>query len=131
MKNVGAAAVMVLLMACGVYAGDESGVQPATMEKYQKVKALVEALPGTPAARFAPETIKGAVASMAAAQDGLKSGSDKATREAVEMALLQVALAGAQSEERAAASETDTARKELSGLERRLSAILAGKGDAQ
>ncbi len=124
--------VPVLLTVCvqaGGAAEERGGVQPATMEKYQKARERVDALSGTPAATYAPEVIKDAAKSIASAQEGLKAGNDKATRESAEMALLQATLAGVLAEERAAAEKTAAAKSALDKLEQRLAAILAGKGD--
>jgi hypothetical protein len=116
--------------ALSAYAADENGgVQPATMEKYKKVREQVEALPNTTAAKYAPEIIKDANKSLTAAQNGLKAGNDKATRESAEMSMLQVTLAGVLADERATAAKTNAAKEALEKLEQRLSAILAGKGD--
>jgi hypothetical protein len=126
--------VMMLLcfFASIAYAADESGaVQPATTEKYQKVRNQVEALENQPAGKRAPEVLKQAVQSIAAAQEGLKSGNDKTTREYTEMAALQVILAGALADERDAVAATESARKLLAAHENRLSNILSGKGDKQ
>jgi hypothetical protein len=113
-----------------VSAADESGaVQPATTEKYQKVRNQVEALVNLPAGKRAPEVVEQAGKSIATAQEGLKSGSDKMTREYTEMAALQVILATALAEERDAATATENARKLLTAHENRLTNILAGKGD--
>jgi len=124
--------VPVLLAVCvqaGGAADDAGGVQPVTMEKYQKARERVEALPGTPSATYAPEVVKEAAKSLALAQEGLKAGNDKATRESVEMAQLQVILAGVLAEERVAAEKSAAAKVALDKLEQRLAAILAGKGD--
>jgi hypothetical protein len=113
-----------------VSAADESGaVQPATTEKYQKVRNQVEALVNLPAGKRAPEVVEQAGKSIATAQDGLKSGSDKITREYTEMAALQVILATALAEERDAAAATENAHKLLVSHENRLTTILSGKGD--
>ncbi len=129
MKRLCFGIMIGLAFCCTVYAADDGGVQPATMEKYQKVRVQVEALSTAPAVKLAPEAVKDAQKSIAEAQEGLKNGNDKATREAVEKSLLQVTLAGVLAEERAAAEKTAAALKELTALERRLAAILAGKGD--
>ena len=122
--------VLLAVSASGSFAADESaGVQPATMEKYQKVRERVEALPASPAAKYAQEVVKEANKSLASAQDGLKAGNDKATREFAEMAMLQVTLAGVFADERATAEKTAAAKDALEKLEQRLAAILAGKGD--
>lgn len=126
--------VMVLLCICFsiVYAADESGaVQPATTEKYQKVRNQVETLESLPAGKRAPEVLKKARQSIATAQEGLKSGDDKMTREYTEMAALQVILATALAEERDAAAASENARKLLVAHENRLANILSGKGDKQ
>lgn len=115
--------------AVSVFAADEaSGVLPATMEKYKATKEKVEALAGTAVAQRAPEVVEAAVKSIAAAQEGLKSGSDKATYESVEKALLQISLGTVLAAERASEEKTAAARAELEKLEKRLSDILAGKG---
>jgi len=124
--------VMLFLCVCAsiVYAADESGtVQPSTTEKYQKVRGQVEALVNLPAGKGAPEVVEQAGKSIATAQEGLKIGSDKMTREYTEMAALQVVLATALTEERDAATATENARKLLVSNENRLAAILSGKGD--
>ena len=119
----------VALLTCSAYADETGGVQPATIEKYQKVKQQVESLGGSPASSLAPEVTAEAARSLAAAQEGLKAGSERATREAVETALLQVTLARVLADERQSAGKTSTVRSELEKLEKRLAAILAGKGD--
>jgi hypothetical protein len=124
--------VMLFLCVCAgiAYAADESGtVQPSTTEKYQKVREQVEALVNLPAGKGAPEVVEQARKSIATAQEGLKNGSDKMTREYTEMAALQVVLAVALTEERDAATATENARKLLVSNENRLATILSGKGD--
>lgn len=131
-KQLSVLLVPLILAVCvqtGVAADDAGGVQPSTMEKYQKARERVEALPKAPAAKYAPEVIEDANKSLAAAQEGLKTGNDKSTRESTEMALLQVTLAGVLADERAAAEKTAAAKAALEKLEQRLAAILAGKGD--
>lgn len=123
---------MVFQFVCAsiVCAADESGaVQSATMEKYQKVRGQVEALANLPAGKRAPEVFEQARKSIATAQEGLKGGSDKMTREYTEMAALQVILATALAEERDAAEATENARNLLASHESRLATILSGKGD--
>ena len=126
--------ILVMLFQCVcagvVSAADESGsVQPATTEKYQKVRNQVDALEKLPAGKLAPEVVEQARKSISTAQGGLKSGSDKITREYTEMAALQAILAGALAEEREAAAATENARKLLTAHENRLTAILSGKGE--
>jgi gamma-glutamylcysteine synthetase len=117
---------------CIVHAADESGaVQPATTEKYQKVRNQVETLENLPAGKRAPEVLEKARRSIATAQEGLKSGDDKMTREYSEMAALQVIHATALAEELDAAAMAENARKLLDTHETRLGAILSGKGDKQ
>ena len=84
MKNVAVVMAAVVMLSFPAHADDTGGVQPATMEKYQKVKQQVEALAGTPAASLAPEVATEAARSVAAAQEGLKAGNDRVTHEAVE-----------------------------------------------
>lgn len=129
MRNVAVVMAAVVMLSFPAHADDTGGVQPATMEKYQKVKQQVEALAGTPAASLAPEVATEAARSVAAAQEGLKAGNDRVTHEAVETALLQVTLARVLADERLSAGKTSVVRAELEKLEQRLAAILAGKGD--
>ncbi|MDD5285901.1 MAG: DUF4398 domain-containing protein [Desulfuromonadaceae bacterium] len=126
--------LLVMLFHCicaaTLFASDESGaVQPATTEKYQKVRLQVETLAKMPAGKSAPEVVEQARKSIATAQEGLKRGNDKITRDYAEMAALQVILANALAEERDAATAAESARKMLSAHESRLAAILSGKGD--
>ena len=113
-----------------VSAAEESGtIQPATTEKYQKVRKQVDELANLPAGKRAPEVVEQAKKSIATAQEGLKSGNDKKTREYSEMAALQVLLTAAMAEERDATASAENARKVLVSHENRLTAILSGKGD--
>jgi hypothetical protein len=121
-----------LCLACliaSVCHAENGGVKPATMEKYQKAKQQVEELAKGSASKYAPEIVTAAHASIDLAQNGLKAGSENQTMEAVEMANLQVKLAGALTEERVAAEKSEAAKRELLAFEKRLEAILAGKGD--
>ncbi|MBI5485378.1 MAG: DUF4398 domain-containing protein [Deltaproteobacteria bacterium] len=129
-RNVFYVMLLLCIWAGVVHAADESGaVQPATTEKYQKVRNQVELLENQPGGKKAPEVLEQARKSIATAQAGLKSGSDKTTSEYAEMAALQVVLAGALAEERDAAAATENARKLLVSHENRLTSILSGKGD--
>ncbi|MEI7815769.1 MAG: hypothetical protein WCI45_01135 [Desulfuromonadales bacterium] len=130
-KTSGALLVTALLCLCSttVFAVDDAaGVLPTTMEKYKTTKEKVEALTGTAVAKRAPEVVSDAGKSIAAAQEGLKSGSDSITHEAVEKALLQITFAHVLAAERGAEELTAVAKAELEKQERRLSDILAGKG---
>lgn len=130
MRRVICSLLLAAVCSTALYAAEEaSGVQPATMEKYQKAKQRVEALATAVSAKYAPEVVADAARSISAAQEGLQAGSDRATREAVETALLQVTLAGVLADERIAAEKAKSAKAELERLEQRLAAILAGKGD--
>ena len=123
---------MSLLFVCTgiVSAADESGtIQPATTEKYQKVRKQVDELENLPAGKRAPEVVEQAKKSIATAQEGLKSGNDRMTREYSEMAALQVILAAALTEERDASASAENSRKQLTLYENRLAIILSGKGD--
>jgi len=122
-------ALMALLLAGVAFGADDAGVQPATMEKYQRIKGQVEKLVATKAQKYAPEVIGQAQKSISSAQEGLKAGSDKVTREYTEMAALQVTLAAVKADEREAAEKAEAARQKLDGLNKRLNQILSGKGD--
>ncbi|MDD2366640.1 MAG: hypothetical protein PHN84_10805 [Desulfuromonadaceae bacterium] len=110
-------------------ADDAAGVLPATMDKYKSVRDKVAALTGTETARLAPEVVAEAEKSVAAAQEGLKSGSDKATHEAVEKALLQIEYAKVLALERTEEAKTAAVKEELKKAEQRLNDILSGKGE--
>lgn len=121
---------LVTLLTGFSWASDETGgVRPETTALYQKARDQVTKLQNSPAARYAPEIIQQAVASIETAQNGLKAGNDQATRQSSELAATQAKLALALADERIAAEKTAAAGKELNQLEQRLSTILAGKGE--
>lgn len=122
-------AIFILSIALPLISGE--GVTPATMESYKKVKELVERLPQTKAAKYAKEIIEAANKSIAVAQEGLKTGDERLTKQAVELANVQVMLANVVSDERESAEKTEAVRKELKAEETRLANILAGKGDSK
>lgn len=121
--------VVTLLSAFSWAADEAGGVKPETTALYQKARDQVTRLNTSPAARYAPEIIKQAVASIESAQNGLKAGNDQATRQHAELAATQAKLALALADERIAAEKTTAARKELKELEQRLATILSGKGE--
>ncbi|MDD2499621.1 MAG: hypothetical protein PHN92_02250 [Geobacter sp.] len=132
MKPVQLYAVVTLLaLTTGfAFAADEAGgVKPETTALYQKARDLVGKLNNTPVTKYAPEVVEQAAANIEAAQNGLQQGNDRATRQASELATTQVKLAQALTDERIAAEKTTAANKELTQLEQRLEAILAGKGE--
>lgn len=106
-----------------------AGVKPETTALYQKARDQVSRLTGTAAAKHAPEIVDQATAQVELAQTGLKDGDDRKTREASELALVQVRLAQATTAERLAAAKSETTAKELATLEQKLADILAGKGE--
>ncbi|WP_277057964.1 DUF4398 domain-containing protein [Trichlorobacter lovleyi] len=125
------AAVALLTLTAGfAFAADEAGgVKPETTALYQKARDQVAKLSGTPAAKYAPEVIEQAAANLETAQNGLKQGDDRATRQASELAATQVKLALALTDERIALEKSTASQKELTQLEQRLASILAGKGE--
>lgn len=125
------AAVALLTLTAGfAFAADEAGgVKPETTALYQKARDQVAKLGGTPAAKYAPEVIEQAVANLETAQNGLKQGDDRATRQASELATTQVKLALALTDERIALEKSTASQKELTQLEQRLASILDGKGE--
>ncbi|QOX79652.1 DUF4398 domain-containing protein [Trichlorobacter lovleyi] len=125
------AAVALLTLTAGfAFAADEAGgVKPETTALYQKARDQVAKLSGTPAAKYAPEVIEQAAANLETAQNGLKQGDDRATRQASELATTQVKLALALTDERIALEKSTASQKELTQLEQRLAAILDGKGE--
>ncbi len=132
MKSVLSALILSLLFLITPLAWtaqDTVGVKAETTALYQKAREQVSKLVGTPAARYAPEVVKKAETSIESAQNGLKLGNDRTTRQASELAISQVKLAQALAEERVAAEKTAAAQKELAEMEQRLATILAGKGE--
>lgn len=125
------AAVALLTLTAGfAFAADEAGgVKPETTALYQKARDQVVKLSGTLAAKYAPEVIEQAAANLETAQNGLKQGDDRATRQASELAATQVKLALALTDERIALEKSTASQKELTQLEQRLASILAGKGE--
>lgn len=125
------ATVTLLALTAGfAFAADEAGgVKPETTALYQKARDQVGKLGGTPAAKYAPEVIEQAAANLETAQQGLKQGDDRATRQASELASIQAKLALALTDERIALEKSAAAQKELTQLEQRLASILAGKGE--
>ena len=125
-----AAVIMLSLVATLSWAANEtSGVKAETTALYQKYRDQVAQLASTPAAKYAPEIIEQAKVQIDSAQNGLKQGNDRATREAAELAGIQVKLALATTDERIAIEKTKSNQNELMQLEQRLAAILAGKGE--
>jgi hypothetical protein len=129
MRKIAIYLLLGLVFSCTAFAVEGGGVLPATMEKYQKTKEKVEAMAGTTVAKYAPEAIEAAEKSIVAAQEGLKSGNEMVTAQQVEMTLLQLTLAVALADERAAAEKTAAAAAKLQKTEQLLADILAGKGD--
>jgi len=125
------ATVALLTLTAGfAFAADEAGgVKPETTALYQKARDQVAKLSGTPAAKYAPEVLEQAAANLETAQNGLKQGDDRATRQASELATTQVKLALALTDERIALEKSTASQKELTQLEQRLASILAGKGE--
>jgi len=125
-----AAFTLLALMPVFSFAADETGgVKPETTALYQKARDQVTKLSGTPVTKYAPEVVEQAAANIEAAQNGLQQGNDRATRQSSELATTQVKLALALTDERIAAEKTAAVQKELTQLEQRLEAILAGKGE--
>jgi hypothetical protein len=55
--SLAGSALTALLLAGVGFGADDAGVQPATMEKYQRIKGQVEKLVATKAQKYAPEVI--------------------------------------------------------------------------
>lgn len=122
-------AMFSLLPAMTLAADEATGVKPETTALYQKSRDQVAKLAGSPVAKYAPDIIEQAAAQVEAAQNGLKLGNDRTTREAAELAGIQVKLALAATDERISIEKTESMQKELAQLEQRLSSILGGKGE--
>ena len=128
-RQLALVALLALAPAAAWTADEAAGVKPETTTLYRAAREQVDKLGATAAAKYAPEVIEQAKASIAQAQNGLEAGNDTTTREATERATLQAKLALAVTDERIAAEKTVAAKKDLTSLEQRLTTILAGKGD--
>lgn len=127
-KLYSATTLLVLAAGLAFAAGETGVVKPETSALYQKARDQVVKLNSTPASKYAPEVIEQATANIEAAQNGLKLGDDRATRQASELATIQAKLAMTLTDERIATEKSAAAQKELNQLEQRLTSILAGKG---
>jgi hypothetical protein len=105
------------------------GINPATMEKYRQVKATLEQMFKGKAGIYAREILDGVQRTLAKAQEGIDTKIEKATSQALDMALLQIEQAKVRVEEREAAEKTAVTRVKVDKLEQRLANILAGKGE--
>jgi mannitol-1-phosphate/altronate dehydrogenase len=121
--------IVMLMFASPAAAGE--GVTKATIDSYRQTKEAVEKLTDTKAGKYARDIIENTKASVFKAQQAIESGDEKAAKQAIEMANLQITLAGATADEREATDKTAVSRTELKQLEQRLENILAGKGDAK
>jgi hypothetical protein len=107
------------------------GVTKATIDEYRQTKESVEKLTDTKAGKYARDVIESTKTSVFKAQQAIEAGNEKAAKQAIEMANLQMTLAMATADEREATDKTAVSRTELKQLEQRLEGILAGKGDAK
>jgi phage shock protein A len=107
------------------------GVTKATIDEYRQTKESVEKLTDTKAGKYARDVIESTKTNVFKAQQAIEAGDEKAAKQAIEMANLQITLAGATADEREATDKTAVSRTELKQLEQRLEGILSGKGDAK
>jgi hypothetical protein len=105
------------------------GINPATMEKYRQVKTTLEQMFKGKAGIYARDILDGVQRTLARAQEGLDTKTEKATSQALDMALLQIEQAKVRAEEREAAEKTAVTRAKVDKLEQKLANILAGKGE--
>lgn len=128
-RQIVVAALLALTPVAAWAVDTATGVKPETTTLYRAAREQVDKLGTTVAAKYAPEVIEQAKASIAQAQKGLEAGNDTTTRMATERATLQTKLAQSVTEERIAAEKTEDVKKELTSLDQRLTKILTGKGE--
>ncbi|MDQ5986193.1 MAG: hypothetical protein CSYNP_01912 [Syntrophus sp. SKADARSKE-3] len=127
-KLIGVAFILTIFFSTNfaMAAGD---IAPATMEKYRQIKSTLSQIAKAKEGIYAREIVESAQRTLARAQEEIDAKRDKSTREALNMAELQIEQAKAKVEEREAAERTAVTRSRVDKLEQRLSAILSGKGD--
>ena len=121
--------IVMLMLACPAGAGE--GVTKATIDEYRQTKEAVEKLSDTKAGKYARDVIENIKTNVFKAQQAVEAGNEKAAKQAIEMANLQITLAQATADEREATDKTAVSRTELKQLEQRLESILGGRGDAK
>lgn len=127
-KLMGVALILTLFFSTNLSmaAGD---IAPATMDKYRQIKSTLSQIAKAKEGIYARDIVESAQRTLARAQEEIDAKREKSTREALNMAELQIAQAKAKVEEREAAERTAVTRSRVDKLEQRLSAILSGKGD--
>lgn len=113
-----------------VFAGS-GGISTAVSDQYKQVKESVEKLEQTKVGKYAKDMIEPAGKRVLEAREAMDSGDEKKTKEALDMASMQIALAYAVADEREAAEKTAIEKAELEKLEQRITDMLTVKGDAK
>ena len=120
---------LMLIFVSPLWAADV--ITPATMESYRKAKTDMEQLFQTKAGTYAKDILEGARRSLTKAQEGIEAKNEKASRQALEMAMAQLEQAQAKAEEREAAEKTAVTRAKVEKLDKELNSLLTGKGDTK
>jgi hypothetical protein len=113
----------------GPIAATAATVSPAAMDRYREARASFEEMRQAKAGVYARDVLEAAQQTLAKAREAADSGNEGAMKTALDMAVLQMDLAKARTEEREAAEKTAVTRARLDKLQKRLDDILAGKGD--
>ncbi len=116
------------ILACPI-AATAGSVSPAVMDRYRQVKASIEEMRQTKAGVYAREVLESTQQTLAKAKEAADSGNEGTVKTALDMAVLQMDLAKARTEEREAAEKNAVTRARLDKLQKRLDDILAGKGE--
>ncbi len=101
----------------------------ASMEQYRQVKGSLDQAFQTKAGVYSKDVLEEAGRTLAKALESIEAKNQKAARESLDKALLQIELARAKMQEREAAEKTAVTRARADKLSQRVAEILAGKGD--
>lgn len=121
--------VVLFLLAFTTAGTAAQGAGPASMEQYRQVKGSLDQAFQTKAGVYSKDVLEEAGRTLAKALESIEAKNQKAARESLDKALLQIELARAKMQEREAAEKTAVTRARADKLSQRLAEILAGKGD--
>lgn len=106
-------------------------VQPDVIGKYRQAKAAFEEANQSNVGTYAKDILDKADRELLKASESMEARKEKATLEALEVAVLRIELAKIKTQELIAAEKTAVTRNRVDTLSRRLDEILTGGGDAK
>ena len=107
------------------------GIRPNIMGKYRQAKASFDEANQSNMGTYAKDILDNANRNLIKASESIETKKEKATLEALEVAILQIELAKIKTEELIASEKTAVTRNRVDKLSHRLDEILTGKGDAK